>query len=71
MGTVGHRSASRFIYKTPLFPSPIAFHAIVMSFFAFAAIGDLGESSPAFQASSPKNFQAGLRIGLFFVRAPV
>jgi hypothetical protein len=37
-----------------------------MSFFAFAATGDLGESSPAFQASSPKNFQAGpAGIGLF------
>jgi len=71
MGSIDLRSASRFIDKTSLFPSPIAFHAIVMSFFAFAATGDLGEDGPAFQASSPKNFQAGLRIGLFFVRAPV
>jgi hypothetical protein len=49
----------------------IAFRAIVIRFFAFAARIDLAEEGPAFQASSPKNFQAGLRISLFFVLAPV
>ncbi|WP_165362007.1 hypothetical protein [Sphingobium indicum] len=49
----------------------IAFRAIADRFFAFAGMRDLGEEGPAFQASSPKNFQAGLRIGLFFVVAPV
>jgi hypothetical protein len=45
----------------------IAFCAIANLFFAFAAKRDLAEEGPAFQASSPKNFQAGLRISLFFV----
>jgi len=49
----------------------IAFRAIVLRFFAFAAKRDLAEEGSAFQASSPKKFQAGLRISLFFVIAPV
>jgi len=51
------------------FPRMIAFHAIVPRFFAFAKERDLDEKDPAFQASSPKNFRAGLRISLFFVIA--
>ena len=42
------------------------FSAIVKFSFAFAAKRNLAEEGPAFQASSPKNFQAGLRISLFF-----
>jgi hypothetical protein len=45
----------------------IACHAIVISPFAFAAIVRFRQKDCAFQASSPKNFQAGLAIGLFFV----
>jgi hypothetical protein len=52
-----------FTEKNPLIP--IAVSALVAAFFALAQELCEREKDPAFQASSPKNFQAGLRVGLF------
>src|SRR3546814_346607 len=57
--------------KNPIFEWMIALLAIAWLFDAFSGMRYLGEEGPAFQASFPKNCQAGLRIGLFCVVAPV
>ncbi|WP_294268750.1 hypothetical protein [uncultured Sphingomonas sp.] len=51
-----------------LLPLSIAFSAIPVAKVAIANIGAAVHKDRAFQASSPKNFPAGRKTGLFFGR---
>jgi hypothetical protein len=68
MGRSCHYAGSPYETKRTLnlLTLPIALRAIIIAEVAIASTGAAVHKDRAFQASSPKNFPAGRKTGLFF-----